>query len=140
MNTKEIRARADAATPGPWGVWEDHAEIWAGILENTPGQIRSTKGGGPIGNFEQIDDGVDEDSVCMDQSVDNAVFAAAARDDVPRLCDRVEALEAALREATNTLDALVNANDDIDDMASAARAYVAANAIIARVRAVLESP
>ena len=101
LDTKAIRARAEAATAGPWGVWEDHAEIWAGLIENTPGMVRAKKGGGPIGSFEQIDDDMDDDDFdgedSSQQSIDNAVFAAAARTDVPALCARVEALEAALR-------------------------------------------
>ena len=89
--TKAIRARAEAAAEGPWGVWEGHAEIWAGIIENEPGCITARGGCGPVGRFEN-EDGEDDE-----QAIDNAVFAAAARTDVPALCDRVEALEAALR-------------------------------------------
>lgn len=106
LDLKAIRARADAAAPGPWGVWDEHAEVWSMVTKNTPGEIRSAKGGGPIAEFHSREEDIDpdwEDGEPSREAVRNAVFAAAARTDVPALCDRVEALErevAALREVT----------------------------------------
>jgi hypothetical protein len=64
----EIRARAEAATPGPW--WEDHAEIMS-----HDGMV----------------------SMPCVRPVD-AEFIAHARTDVPALCERVRVLTEALRE------------------------------------------
>ena len=103
-DTKAIRAYADKADPGPWGVWENHAEVWSGIKRNSPGEIA---GDGPIAEFHSREEDIDpawEDGEPSREAVNNAVFCANARDDVPRLCDRVEVLEAALRHAKDHIN------------------------------------
>ena len=65
LDTTQIRARADAATPGPWWSFFDGDDY--GIC------------GG-------------ENSVAYDVGHKNAQFIAAARTDIPALCDEVDAL------------------------------------------------
>lgn len=62
----------------------------------------------------------------------------AARTDVPALCDEVDRLRAVLRVTTDTLDRLVDSNDDINDMATAAVEYTKAIAVIVAARAALD--
>lgn len=86
-DTKAIRARADAATKGPWLI----------IVEALRSRV----------DCERISGWADE-TVCRLEQRDppdvNGDFVAAARTDVPVLCDRVEALEAALAEALELAD------------------------------------
>lgn len=85
LDTKAIRARADAATAGPWraGHHDTHL-VFGAIGEPTlmaPVLGRVVARANENFPFE-----------------DDMKFIAAARTDVPALCDRVEALEAALRD------------------------------------------
>jgi hypothetical protein len=86
---EEIRARADAATPGHWGTDYDGAgtyyvharlrtEMRAGMVSD--GVVATIQG-------EHGDD----------QTYRNARFAAHAREDVPFLLDRVAELEAQVK-------------------------------------------
>ena len=82
VDTKAIRARADALAPAPWEVTPnlDTAEM--------------------VGRF-CLSDVVANEVECVVATglgpVELADFIAAARSDVPALCDRVEELETALR-------------------------------------------
>jgi hypothetical protein len=124
LDTKAIRARADAATAGPWAegvsdamsneqqlarlaqrllagtrtkypcVWvPSHPETRVGADADRPEHavVICDLGNGPTGDA-------------------NMAFIAAARTDVPALCDRVEALERALRCADE------NARDFLNDV------------------------
>lgn len=89
-----IRARADAATKGPWEVAD---------AMTPPSRDHVADCGGD--NYVcPVDDG------SLQECDVDARFIAAARTDVPALCNRVEALEAALEEAE---DALTQAAVDI---------------------------
>lgn len=73
----EIRARAAAATPGPW----EHREVAEdGFQTVMAGQAMVC----------------DEGCFNLAQERANLAFIAAARSDVPWLCDRVDELEAAI--------------------------------------------
>ena len=77
IDTGEIRARAEAATPGPWAsVFTDY---FRGVY--TAGE----------GRFTQITAEPE-----MDDRENDREFIACARDDVPALCDEVDALRAEL--------------------------------------------
>jgi hypothetical protein len=67
IDTTQIRARADAATPGPW---------LAGDHVNVPGHHtqKISVQRGPLGSLKAVD----------------AQFIAAARTDIPALCDEVD--------------------------------------------------
>lgn len=75
----EIKARADAAVPGPW-VATEFADSYGWDL-TTPGEACWIANGGDDGAFDEKAD---------------AVFAAAARLDVPRLVAEVERLNSLL--------------------------------------------
>ena len=81
--TEAARGRAAAATPGPW----EHREV----AEDGEFRFQTVMAGQAM---------VCDDEGCfnLDQERANLVFIAAARMDVPWLCDRVDELEAALRE------------------------------------------
>lgn len=90
-DTKAILARADAATPGEWVSRDegDYGEVWRiGEKRHRVCEIASSV----------TDDFTEQERADM-------AFIAAARTDVPALCLRVEALEAALRR---TLDLAEN--------------------------------
>jgi len=126
LNTAEIRARADAATKGPW--FHDASQMWA-VVTTKPNGFGDALVHRPPSMF--VED--------ASETKARMAFIAAARADVPALCTRVEALEAALRETADMLDALVNDDSgSIDDIAAAAAAYTKANRIIVAARAALE--
>lgn len=81
----QIRARADAATPGPW------------YYEGT--DIPGMRGWVRVCNSR----GFDIDEVCWSSSR-NSNFVSAARTDVPALCDALEAAMRALAVAHELLD------------------------------------
>lgn len=93
LDTKAIRARADAATAGPWA--HSPTEYWACIWHD--GLARPDGGfGQPLANVAVVGTPAEQNAT--------AKFIAAARADVPALCDRVEALEAALRKTLAALE------------------------------------
>jgi hypothetical protein len=87
----EIRARCEAATPGPWSVTgrNGHDLTIYGHIAVLPPDSAST-------------------AYCMDMT--DARFIAHAREDVPWLLKRVEALEAALREAIDAFGQIGSGN------------------------------
>jgi hypothetical protein len=104
----EIRARAEAATPGPWTAefvfaederdrpdlehyWDDHSE-WAYNAE--PFRIE-----GPM---------VVENGEFSALSGPDADFIAHAREDVPYLLERVEALEKVAQEAREVAETITD--------------------------------
>ncbi|MEV4424001.1 hypothetical protein AB0K23_01230 [Streptomyces sp. NPDC049602] len=94
----EIEARADAATPGTWGVYNQGTlvEVVAGLVENSTGyrclrQIARLDEE-PIDNIrEHADWDADQD---YGQLLYDAEFMAKARTDIPRLLDWIEQLQA----------------------------------------------
>lgn len=102
-----IRARAAAATPGPWR-W------YLGSLMN---ETDSSGQGFPLDIYPDSEDVVSArdhsgDEVSLRVADADAAFIAAARTDIPALCDRIDELEAALARA--------------ERVARAARSYFAA--------------
>ena len=79
LSIPELRALVAAATPGPWFARSRHLSL-----------VPDSSGVGGTMHTNHI-------GVMAEQDV--AAFIAAARTAVPELLDRVEALEAALREA-----------------------------------------
>jgi hypothetical protein len=109
-----IRARADAAQAGPWKPrcdyqddlqWlcsdKDYADVYAADDKRVAAfSVRRTD----VEALSHCADPADKPRVAA-----NIAFIAAARTDVPALCDRIEALEAALREIEPVLDRAVSA-------------------------------
>lgn len=106
-DTKAIRARADAATSAPWKPhcdyqddlhWlcndKDYADIY-GPDGSYDGRIGSFR----VGRTEEEQKSFTMDPVDKARVAANITFIVAARTDVPELCDRVDALEAALTDA-----------------------------------------
>lgn len=94
-DTMVIKARAEAATPGPW----------LRFMDRVPGRRSSVdvailKAGRPgeVCGFDQW----------KAPSEADAAFMVCARTDVPALCDRVDALEAALRDVLDQACRLVD--------------------------------
>jgi hypothetical protein len=86
VDTEAIRARADAATKGPW-----RRNIDCRLIDgNDECAVLYFDHNTHVGQFR-----------AREQDVN---FIAAARTDVPALCDRIEELEAALRGMLRRLD------------------------------------
>ncbi len=84
-----IRARAEAATPGPWMAWREyHGPVTAWRICTHDGNREVVAG--------------DEGAI---ESGDDAEFIAHARSDVPALVGEVERLRGRMREARALLPA-----------------------------------
>lgn len=110
------RARCEAATPGPWVRWEGHASVHAGLHgQNTPfcigADLRICEG-----DDWDYEEAASYDCPVSDADTD-AAFIAAARTDLPKALDTIDALEAQL----GTLC------DSLDEAADAARCYDGCN-------------
>lgn len=102
-DTKVIRARADAASEGPWA--------------STPlgmGTLVGTRGPNGVGNVAVVYGGG-----ANTRSEADTAFIAAARADVPALCDRIEALERALEVIGGRLLGEVTRMQLLDDVRAA---------------------
>jgi hypothetical protein len=100
LDTKAIRARADACFRAPWTA--SPFAVRCDIVEHADSGFEDCDGEHDIERIESPEEYPDGQVVAdvpgMEMfSKPHAVFIAAARTDVPALCDRVEALEAALR-------------------------------------------
>lgn len=114
------------ATEGPWDVWEGHAEIFAGVGRNTPGELRGRGKGQPMPCVARCDD---DDELDEEQQAANAAFISSSRSALPLLLDGME-------EARRVLGAVVRipsrdcpwdcptAGHDADCPATAARAFL----------------
>jgi hypothetical protein len=102
-DTKTIRARADAATPGPWSAAPDRSSGDVALVEALTKDRRYV--------VREVCHVLLDDTNSESRARDRGIleFIAHARVDVPRLCDRVEALEAALRRLVPVLDSCVTA-------------------------------
>lgn len=94
---EEMRARADAASPGPWAAkHEEHDLVGAheSWVEFARGRSRSI-----FLNLRRFFDGcpVPGATEHLEQASRDAEFIAHAREDVPRLLDEVERLRALVR-------------------------------------------
>lgn len=134
----EIEARARAATLGPWEVWTGHTEVYAQVVENTPGAIRSKIGA--VAKCEADDLYEDDDEPDNeDQAATNAQFVAHAREDIPRLTIEVRFLHDVLRGLGVTPDAITMDTTPAEVMAMA-RAEVVEGCVERIRRHVKEKP
>jgi hypothetical protein len=90
LDTKAIRARVDAATPGEWR-WR-LSPIWSEAEALDRGYISLEAGTGTV--LQEWARHADDAGLSV--TAQDMAFIAAARTDVPALCDRVEQLERAL--------------------------------------------
>ena len=88
----EIRARVDAATPGPWR-WLDDQQVCPVLIAGSRESWQPLVGGGFPGDGEAVI-----------VRKDDARFIAHAREDVPYLLARVRELEAAFRDAIENIE------------------------------------
>ena len=100
-DTKAIRALADECFRAPWKA--ETFVVKCDFLEHAESGYEECDGEHEVERIESPDEYPDGQVVAdvpgMEMfSKHHAAFIAAARTDVPALCDRVEALEAALRE------------------------------------------
>lgn len=106
-----IRARAEAATPGPWQqtadtpwgskvILSESGEFYLGVNAHT---AQPTDGWSPEARAQAVERGKNK---CAD-----ATFIAHAREDIPRLLDEVAALQAALDEWAPVHDAFRKDHD-----------------------------
>jgi len=91
----ELRALADAATPGPWFVQADRHRV-CGII----GPKMAAYDDEPEQEWREVQI-VETDGGHYPPRWNDAAFVTAARSAVPALLDRVAELEAGLREAVN---------------------------------------
>ena len=83
MNDKELRALAEAATPGPWKRWKGRASHMAVINKSQQKRMYSVEGPDGVGDYED-----------WGYTKANATYMAAASPDVVlNLLDRVEKSE-----------------------------------------------
>lgn len=104
----EIRERAEAATPGPWGTYFDHVvyDVVADLQPNSSGyscrrQIAELRDE-PIDNDPAHRDWTAEEDAT--QIFHDATFITRARNDVPALLAEVERLTAELDKLAHELD------------------------------------
>lgn len=110
-DTRAIAARAEAATAGPWG-WDDGNVFCKPLSDARHAAVvayceREPSARDPNASFDM--DPRESVASCPQDNPDHDInqrFIAAARTDVPALCDRVEALERALRFAADKFDDL----------------------------------
>lgn len=108
LDVKAIRARADAATAGPWTTWQDGNQFVDPPMKYSNDALRRTVHAVIVRGLPRAWNPWwvgHEDAKTSHKShgesrfgAEDAAFIAAARTDVPALCSRVEALEAALRD------------------------------------------
>ncbi len=83
VDIEAIRARANAATPGPWGTGHNDTYVSGPLTDGEWDWI--------IGDIP-VDDGQEQEDYRGHRIKENCIFVANARQDVPALCDDVEAL------------------------------------------------
>ena len=113
----ELRRMLDAATPRPWMACEDEDEVLIVLDDDSnhwPGRYTAIARG-----FEQGDD----------YGLSDAMLVTAAVNALPDLLDQLAAAEAALN------DAILYENEGRDALARQTPHYLAAEAALARVRA-----
>lgn len=91
LDLDAIRARADAATEGPWAPWLD--------LDGTPhmqGMLMVGNAAAVIPPGQCWIEGVDVNPIAHTHTPEDRAFIAHARQDIPALLDRIRDLEAAI--------------------------------------------
>jgi hypothetical protein len=113
----EIAARAEAATRGPWGIYDDIAgrmDIAADLKETGYGY--SCRRGIAQVDEEPIDNDPDhadwDETADLAQCIADATFIANAREDVPALLAEVKRLHAVERHAQKLVDGWKQASDE----------------------------
>lgn len=117
-----IRARAEAATPGEWRATRNSRNV--ATVHLAPTLMFDTE----IAVLRDFAE--EEDDPPRDHLVADADFIAAARTDVPAICDRVEVLEAALREVLPLAEAWMELDDGSEPSIEECRAVAAARAAL----------
>lgn len=125
-----IAAREAAATPGPWGVYDDgtaRLDIVAGLEETGAGytgrrEIAQTVESPMDNDPSHVSWGEDEDDA---QCRADGVFIAHAREDVPALLAEVARLRANYAEAVATVARLEQKRAELERIANAERERVA---------------
>lgn len=95
MNLDEIERRANAATPGPWTVYENAEPLDYWTVQDAGGK-------------DVFDDGSASAEYGQTCSIADRDFLAAARTDVPALVARVRELEAECAALRRELAALMD--------------------------------
>jgi hypothetical protein len=99
-------------TPGPWVVWEEHADVYAGeVDENRPGSI----GGKGLLHIARCDDDVNEDKE-WDEDAEGGISPEESRANA-RLIAAAPDMAEALQVALGNLEA-----EGLDEPAALARA------------------
>lgn len=106
----ELRALEQAATPGPWERWAEHADFFARVKKNTRGVMIGERVG------ECTDDSDEGEALAFA----NADFIVAARTAVPELLDENERLRDLIGRLHEALD-LARARGQYDDLLAEAR-------------------
>jgi hypothetical protein len=94
VDIEAVRARADAATEGPWLIWD-------GFGPNVHGEMGAARIGPELSHSRAIFAGSHPGEGTISGTAADMEFIAHAREDVPALCAEVERLrevEAAARE------------------------------------------
>lgn len=125
---KEIRARADAATQGKWEVYEI---VDAHDEDDDPEDFVYARGMRVVGGAG-LNKG--EDIERFDKA--DAAFIAAAREDVPALCDALAARDQRIAELVKLLRDIDDENDAAKGMQDAAL-YSSGSDLDSRVRKAL---
>lgn len=88
--TPERKARAREllakATPGPWAVWECHAEVFANVTDNTPSSISGVQ----VCAGRDEDDWESDDDFQLGAPEDDAALIAAAPDLLAEALDTID--------------------------------------------------
>jgi hypothetical protein len=109
LDLNAIEARANAATPAPWGFYigsnDNTGSLAAGLQMTSPGSYTRTR---DIAEFDAdtyysgLDDELDDDAAeeqAQAQMAADVTFVAAARTDVPDLAAEIRQLRADLDDA-----------------------------------------
>lgn len=118
LDLDPIQARADAATPGPWGHFDgnDYADVAADYQQTGRGSYSSRQQVARIEADWCFDDPQredwDEDDAAA-QAVVDAEFIAAARTDVPALVAEIRRLRTELAGMTDLKDRALTKQDTI---------------------------
>ena len=123
LDILELRALAEAATPGPWFVQADRHRV-CGII----GPKMAAYDDEPEQEWREVQI-VETDGGHYPPRWNDAAFMTAARSAVPALLDRVAALEAGLREAIRIATDL-NANMGDEEAEDETRAELDALAVL----------
>jgi hypothetical protein len=105
----EIETRANAASKGPWGVYDgdNYADVAADMQVTSPGSYNYREKIARLEdeNYWDDQDHADHDeSRAPEQMIANATFVAHARTDVPALLDEVRRLAARLNAVHELCD------------------------------------